>query len=447
MKRIEVVAAVIRREDRIFATQRGYGAYKDWWEFPGGKIEPGEAPREALRREIREELDADIRIDRFLQTVEWDYPEFHLTMHCFWCSLEADAMHLNEHEAARWLGADELSEVRWLPADEGLLPLIAAELRYGPIDFVLPWVDGGDPVLSARRAKYASGDTLTNEEVGGTTRYASVGEIRWCVASILRFAPFARKVFIVTDGQDPDLGAMLREHFPERVDDVVVVDHRVIFRGREEFLPTFNSNSIDTLIWNIPELAERFVYTNDDVMLMRPAQVEDFFRGDEPVCYAERLSAAFVRQLRTLNPRHVGYKVSMLRALEMMGGGDHIIRLGHAPCAMYKSWFRRWAEERPDMVENNLRDKFRTVAQFEVQEAFYVDMERRGRLCLLSDREHAFVFKRRPVARYVEKKIRVFRADKTRKFVCFNSLNLCTADEIALVTAWLDELIFPATRK
>ena len=142
MKRIEVVAAIIRRDDRIFATQRGYGDWKDWWEFPGGKMEPGETPREALVREIREELDAEIRIDRFLQTVEWNYPAFHLTMHCFWCSLTGESLHLNEHEAARWLGADELSEVRWLPADEGLLPYLADELRSGPIDVVLPWVDG-----------------------------------------------------------------------------------------------------------------------------------------------------------------------------------------------------------------------------------------------------------------------------------------------------------------
>ena len=129
MKRIEVVAAIIRQGDRIFATQRGYGDFKDWWEFPGGKMEPGETPEEALVREIREELSTEIRIDKFLHTVEWDYPAFHLTLHCFMCSLLSESLHLNEHEAARWLCRDDLASVRWLPADEGLLPLIAAELE------------------------------------------------------------------------------------------------------------------------------------------------------------------------------------------------------------------------------------------------------------------------------------------------------------------------------
>ena len=128
MKRIEVVAAVIRRENRIFATQRGYGDFKDWWEFPGGKIEPGERPREALVREIREELDAVVEVGGLLKTVEYDYPAFHLTLHCFWCTLVGEALHLNEHEAARWLSAGELGDVRWLPADEELMPLIAAAL-------------------------------------------------------------------------------------------------------------------------------------------------------------------------------------------------------------------------------------------------------------------------------------------------------------------------------
>ena len=128
MKRIEVVAAVIRREDRIFATQRGYGEFKDWWEFPGGKMEAGESPQEALVREIREELDASVSVGELLRTVEYDYPAFHLTLHCFWCTLEGEALHLNEHEAARWLSAAELTSVRWLPADEELLPLLAGAL-------------------------------------------------------------------------------------------------------------------------------------------------------------------------------------------------------------------------------------------------------------------------------------------------------------------------------
>ena len=142
MKQIEVVAAIIRKGDKIFATQRGYGEWKDWWEFPGGKMEAGETPEEALKREIREELSTEISVDEFLCTVEYDYPafglrpssdatrqsqselyyaltapSFHLTMHCYLCSLLTEALHLNEHEAAKWLTKDELESVKWLPAD------------------------------------------------------------------------------------------------------------------------------------------------------------------------------------------------------------------------------------------------------------------------------------------------------------------------------------------
>jgi len=124
MKTIEVVAAIIIKDGKAFATQRGYGEFKDWWEFPGGKIESGECPKEALVREIREELDAEIEVGELLETVEWDYPNFHLTMHCFMCSLISESMHLNEHEAAAWLTYETLRSVKWLPADEGILSLI-----------------------------------------------------------------------------------------------------------------------------------------------------------------------------------------------------------------------------------------------------------------------------------------------------------------------------------
>lgn len=118
MKTIKVVAAIIRDANgRILCTQRGYGEWKDWWEFPGGKMEAGETPEEALMREIREELSTEIRVDEFLCTVDYDYPTFHLTMHCYLCSLLTGALHLNEHKAARWLEISELESVKWLPAD------------------------------------------------------------------------------------------------------------------------------------------------------------------------------------------------------------------------------------------------------------------------------------------------------------------------------------------
>lgn len=124
MKTIEVVAAIIIKNGKVFATQRGYGEFKDWWEFPGGKIEKRESPKDALVREIREELDAEIEVGELLETIEWDYPNFHLTMHCFVCSLLSGSVHLIEHEAAAWLTSGTLHSVKWLPADEGLIPLI-----------------------------------------------------------------------------------------------------------------------------------------------------------------------------------------------------------------------------------------------------------------------------------------------------------------------------------
>ena len=121
MKTIEVVAAIIIKDGEVFATKRGYGEFKGWWEFPGGKIESGECPEDALVREIREELDAEIAVGDLLETVEWDYPNFHLTMHCFLCTLLSESVSLNEHAAAAWLGRESLHSVKWLPADEGLL--------------------------------------------------------------------------------------------------------------------------------------------------------------------------------------------------------------------------------------------------------------------------------------------------------------------------------------
>ena len=124
MKTINVVAAIIRDGDQIFATQRGYGDWKDYWECPGGKIELEETPEDALVREIREELGAEISIDSYLTTVDYNYPKFHLNMRCYLCHVIHGELTLKEHEAARWLSKDELDSVAWLPADREILPMI-----------------------------------------------------------------------------------------------------------------------------------------------------------------------------------------------------------------------------------------------------------------------------------------------------------------------------------
>ena len=124
MKTVKVVAAIIIHNKHIFATQRGYGDFKDGWEFPGGKIEPGETPQQALAREIKEDLDTEIEVGDYLETVEYDYPAFHLSMDCFFCTIKSGELVLKEHEAAKWLTAETMDSVDWLPADRGLMERI-----------------------------------------------------------------------------------------------------------------------------------------------------------------------------------------------------------------------------------------------------------------------------------------------------------------------------------
>lgn len=128
MKTVRVAAAVIRNDNRVFATQRGYGEFKDGWEFPGGKIEEGETPEEALKREIEEELDTEIQVNDLLDIIEYDYPNFHLSMKCYWCTVISGDLTLKEAEDAKWLTKETMDSVNWLPADKEIIEQIKESL-------------------------------------------------------------------------------------------------------------------------------------------------------------------------------------------------------------------------------------------------------------------------------------------------------------------------------
>ena len=175
-KTINVVAAIIIKDGRLFATQRGYGEWKDWWEFPGGKMEPGEEPEEALKREIREELATESEVGELLTTVEYDYPKFHLAMQCFLCSVVSGELTLQEHEDARWLRKDELGCVKWLPADvevvracNELLPFIPGTVTEEiyeliSLSFEIPYEFNTEEVIS----KVCEDDSTLVEEAEST---------------------------------------------------------------------------------------------------------------------------------------------------------------------------------------------------------------------------------------------------------------------------------------
>lgn len=316
-----------------------------------------------------------------------------------------------------------------------------------PIDAVIPWVDGNTPEMIAKRNLYVSSEQRVNPDIAGDTRYADFGEIRYCVSSLLRFAPFLRKIFIITDGQNPQLQDFLDERFPDRKTGIEIVDHKVIFRGHEDCLPVFNSNAIDTFLWNIPDLSEHFIYLNDDFFLVAPARPEDFFRDGKVVCYGKWYNVLRHRIYRFLKPKkygqpHVGFKDFQYNALKLMGGGWRFIYLAHSPRPLLKSWYEKFIPEHPDAVEMNIMPRFRNPFQWETQEPFYIDMFRKGRCILINNEVRGLYIKPRPRRKhYMDTKIRRWNRHPDPLYLCANSLDACSPEDLLKFKEWLNARI------
>lgn len=313
------------------------------------------------------------------------------------------------------------------------------------IDAVITWVDGNDPAHKARMARYGDKSAFARDDVAGSTRFASVGEIAWCVASINRFAPFINKIYIVTDGQDPQLGAFLYENFPEGHIPMEIVDHTVVFRGYESCLPVFNSVAIESVLWRIPDLSEHFIYFNDDCLLAGPVTPEDFFTPDGGVvCYASKHLTVLTdlsRAWKTLvhgGQKQVTFKGHIRNAVSVAGGGMWYLRYGHTPKALLRSFFEDFYPSHPEALQRNISHRFRDAGQFCSEEVQFISLYREG-LCEVRRLEDAlFFFQMKNKPNYLDRKLRTLE-DGNYKFCCFNSLDKLPEHDRERIIRWIND--------
>lgn len=247
-----------------------------------------------------------------------------------------------------------------------------------PVDVVITWVDGNDPRLAAKREKYLKQQKGSGFTGGLSTYFASNNEISYCVFSILRFAPFVRNIFIITDGQDPGLWNMVGKHFPEKLDSIKIVDHQEIFRGYEEYLPTFNSTSIETMMWRIPGLSENFVYFNDDLLLIDEVKPEDWFVDNRPVLRGKWRTAPFKKLMsnklkiffnKTLRRRpdfapRFSFYLGQWNAASYLGRKFSYFFNCHTPHCFSKSRFEKFFAKNMHILLKNISFRFRNQEQY-----------------------------------------------------------------------------------
>lgn len=311
-------------------------------------------------------------------------------------------------------------------------------------DVVIAWVDGDDPAHKSKKQQYLTGKKETShDDIAGVARYRSTGEILYCIASVLRFAPWVRKIFIVTDNQNPCVDEFVKRNFPDNKIPIEIVDHKILYRGYEEYLPTFNSLCIATLLWRIPGLSDSFLYFNDDVFLVSPAEEKDWFRGDKTYIYAERfpvLWARFLRWCKHIGKKHkvFGHKDPMLNSAKILGS-DYFFLFPHAPVPMRRTWYEKFYAEHPELLRSNIRHRFREPSQFSSPTLFYLSAQAEGTLeCLPSKGTTCFL---KPSLKkkngYMLRKLKEADANKGLKFGCINSLGETTAEEQQLFTDWI----------
>jgi len=320
-----------------------------------------------------------------------------------------------------------------------------------PVDVVIAWVDGNDPVLAEKRNRYIrEGESSSLSSGAHSTRFASINEIRYCVLSILKFAPFIRNIFIITDGQDPDLWDDIKKYHPDRLDSFRIVDHKEIFEGFEDYLPTFNSISIGNMIWRIKGLSDNFVYFNDDTFLIRKIEPEDWFSGNRPVMRGRWVPAPFPRILwytiRIGIKKHLlgntdyqpraSFHMGQWNSARLAGYRIRYFTNSHTPHSVERKRMQEYFSKNASVLEKNIKHRFRNYRQFTfIALSNHLQLLDGNRQIANPGLVYLQPYKR--PKDYIDKKIHFCENNPDIKFLCVQSLDLCEKEKQEKLLGWL----------
>lgn len=322
------------------------------------------------------------------------------------------------------------------------------------IDVVILWVDGNDPVLSEKRKRFLELSSAPDKHVGALPAfYASSNEIKYCVMSILTFAPFVRNIYIITDGQDPKLQGDLETHFPDRADSVKIVDHKEIFRGYEVYLPSFNSTSIQTLLWRIKGLSEFFIYFNDDMYLTRPSEPGDWFNGNRPVIRGQwrippckKILSDFFKVL--INKRIKGdmnyqprlsFYLRQWNTARLIGFRSRYFFHDHNPQPMNRVSLENYFEGKEDLIRTNIEHRFRHRTQFVIASlAHHIELKAGNRD--LADLGLTYIHPYYSNQR-LHKKLALAKSSEKKDHICVQSFERLDREIQDEITDWMDEIL------
>lgn len=316
-----------------------------------------------------------------------------------------------------------------------------------PIDAVITWVDGNDENWQKKFNNHTE-IQINWADKKDTIRYNSIDEIEIAIKSIIKFAPFIRTIFLVTDHQVPEGMANLLALSSKAAINLSVIDHTIIFKDYEAFLPCFNSISIISMLYRIPDLAEHFIIFNDDTFLMKPTSKEDFFKGDYPIVrgfwdkyYEDRIARnLYVNFLSVfgekINIRESGYKKAQQKSAKLLGLKKYI-RRGHTPVSMRKSTIQNFFKEHPKVFENNIKHRFRNESQFMIS-SLSNHLEAKQNTYFLENDLKLTYFQSYKSLSVIKMKLKKFTLNKNKLFMCFQNLEIAEKKQLNYIFNWID---------